>query len=203
MLEDNYQKQLTFLEDYLKTKGDFIITVQPNKRRAFDGTSLMWYNISHPKIAITYESYFKDTDRLRKPQFLNRFINAVLAKIERFKTCSDYFDATDKYHMQFLDPNTDTLDLVITHLDTNRKYVLTESHEEWHGKRKRLKTSIYRLQRQLTFKPITEDSKWQEDRNPIMTVNLTTFIRKPTPAELEATILNELKHDTQIYFDYN
>ena len=186
-----FQTQLNNLHDYLKTKGDFEVKTQPN-----DHT---FYEISHPNFVNTYISKFKTNDDLSKPPFmLNEFIDSTKEKSKLFEQYINYFESTGRYKIQFLNSKTNQLDLVITHINTNRKYVLTQNYNIMQQK-----TPIYHLSREITFKPINSKCKWKNSKNPIMYIKLTMFNRKPTPVDLTNMIENELKFDTQIYFKYN
>ena len=137
-----FQTQLFNLQNYLKTKGDFEIKTQPN-----DHT---FYEISQPNFVNTYVSKFRTNDDLSKSPFmLDEFIKSTLDKSKLFKPYIDYFESTGRYKIQFLNSKTNQLDLIITHINTNRKYVLTQNYNIMQQK-----TPIYYLTREITFRPI-------------------------------------------------
>ena len=186
-----FQTQLINLQNYLKTKGDFEIKTQPN-----DHT---FYEINHPNFVNTYVSKFRTNDDLSKSPFmLDEFIKSTFDKSKLFKPYIDYFESTGRYKIQFLNSKTNQLDLIITHINTNRKYVLTQNYNIMQQK-----TPIYYLSREITFKPINSKCTWEKSKNPIMHIELTIFNRKPTPVDLSKVIENELKFDTQNYVTYN
>lgn len=191
----NYQIQLNNLKHYLNTKGDFKIKIQPNDYPPLDN---LFYEISHPNFVNTYINKFRDGNDLTKPPMLDEFINSVLEKSQIFKDYIDYFESTGRYKIQFLNSKTNQLDLIITHINTNRKYVLTQNYNIMQQK-----TPIYYLSREITFKPINSKCTWDESKNPIRHIELTIFNRKPTPVDLTNMIENELKFDTQSYVTYN
>lgn len=191
----NYQTQLNNLKNYLNTKGDFEIKIQPNDYPPLDN---LFYEISHPNFVNTYVNKFRDNDDLTKPPMLDEFIDSVLEKSQTFKEYIEYFESTDRYKLQFLNSKTNQLDIIITQINTNRKYVLTSSYNILQQK-----TPIYHLSREVTFKPINGKCKWVNNINPIMNIELTIFNKKPTPVDLSNVIENELKFDTQSYVTYN
>ena len=192
----NYQKQLNNLKNYLKTKGDFEVKIITENHAAVD---MLFYEISHPNFVNTYIKTFRNNDDLMKTSFrLEEFIKSVSEKNKLFKEYIDYFESTNRYKIQFLNSETDQLDLIITHIDTNHKYVLKQNYNILQQKK-----PIYHLSRQVIFKPINSKCKWQDNKNPIMDIKLTVFNRKPNPVELDKAISNELKFDTQVYFEYN
>lgn len=191
----NYQTQLNNLKNYLNTKGDFEIKIQPNDYPPLDN---LFYEISHPNFVNTYVNKFRDNDDLTKPPMLDEFIDSVLEKSQTFKEYIEYSESTDRYKLQFLNSKTNQLDIIITQIDTNRKYVLTSSYNILQQK-----TPIYHLSREVTFKPINGKCKWVNNINPIMNIELTIFNKKPTPVDLSNVIENELKFDTQSYVSYN
>ena len=191
----NYQTQLNNLKNYLNTKGNFEIKIQPNDYPPLDN---LFYEISHPNFVNTYINKFRDNDDLTKPPMLDEFINSILEKSQLFKEYIEYFESTGRYKIQFLNSKTNQLDLNITHIDTNWKYVLTSSYNILQQK-----TPIYHLSREVTFKPINGKFKWVNNINPIMNIELTIFNKKPTPVDLSNVIENELKFDTQSYVTYN
>ena len=191
----NYQTQLNNLKNYLNTKGNFEIKIQPNDYPPLDN---LFYEISHPNFVNTYINKFRNNDDLTKPPMLDEFIDSVLEKSQLFKEYIEYFESTGRYKIQFLNSKTNQLDVNITHIDTNRKYVLTSSYNILQQK-----TPIYHLSREVTFKPINGKCKWVNNINPIMNIELTIFNKKPTPVDLSNVIENELKFDTQSYVTYN
>ena len=191
----NYQTQLNNLKNYLNTKGNFEIKIQPNDYPPLDN---LFYEISHPNFVNTYINKFRDNVDLTKPPMLDEFIDSVLEKSQLFKEYIEYFESTGRYKIQFLNSKTNQLDVNITHIDTNRKYVLTSSYNILQQK-----TPIYHLSREVTFKPINGKCKWVNNINPIMNIELTIFNKKPTPVDLSNVIENELKFDTQSYVTYN
>ena len=191
----NYQTQLNNLKNYLNTKGNFEIKIQPNDYPPLDN---LFYEINHPHFINTYVNKFRDNDDLTKPPMLDEFINSILEKSQLFKEYIEYFESTDRYKIQFLNSKTNQLDIIITHVDTNRKYVLTQSYNIMQQKE-----SIYHLSRKITFRPINAKCTWEESKDPTMHIELTMFNRKPTPVNLANIIENELKFDTQSYVTYN
>lgn len=191
----NYQTQLNNLKNYLNTKGDFEIKIQPNDYPPLDN---LFYEISHPNFVNTYINKFRDGNDLTKPQILDEFINSILEKSQLFKEYIEYFESTDRYKLQFLNSKTNQLDVIITHIDTNRKYVLNQSYNIMQQKE-----PIYHLSREITFRPINTKCSWENSKDPIMHIELTMFNRKPTPIDLSNVIENELKFDTQSYVSYN
>jgi hypothetical protein len=191
----NYQTQLNNLKNYLNTKGDFEIKIQPNDYPQLDN---LFYEISHPNFVNTYVNKFRDNDDLTKPPMLDEFINSILEKSQLFKEYIEYFESTGSYKIQFLNSKTNQLDVIITHKDTNRKYILNSSYDILQQK-----TPIYHLSREVTFKPINGKCKWVNNANPVMNIELTIFNKKPTPVDLSNMIENELKFDTQTYVSYN
>ena len=191
----NYQTQLTNLKNYLNTKGDFEIKIQPNDYPPLDN---LFYEISHSHFVNTYVNKFRDNDDLTKPPMLDEFIDSILEKNQLFKEYIKYFESTGRYKLQFLNSKTNQLDVIITHKDTNRKYIITSSYDILQQK-----TPIYHLSREVTFKPINDKCKWVNNTNPIMNIELTIFNKKPTPVDLSNVIENELKFDTQSYVSYN
>ena len=191
----NYQIQLNNLKNYLNTKGDFEIKIQPNEYPPLDN---LFYEISHRNFVNTYVNKFRDGNDLPKPPMLDEFIDSVLEKSQAFKEYIQHFESTYRYQIQFLNSKTNQLDIIITHVDTNRKYVLTSSYNILQQK-----TPIYHLYREITFKPINGKCKWKNNTNPIMNTELTIFNKKPTPVDLSNVIENELKFDTQSYVSYN
>ena len=191
----NFQTQLNNLKNYLKTKGEFEIKTIKNDYLPLDE---LFYEISHPNFVNTYVSKFRTNDDLSKPPFmLDEFIDSIFEKSKYFKQYIDYFESTGRYKIQFLNSKTNQLDLIITHIDTNRKYVLTQSYNIMQQKE-----PIYHLSREIIFKPINSKCSWEDSKNPIMHIELTMFNRKPTPVDLTNMIENELKFNTQSYVTY-
>ena len=191
-----FQTQLNNLKNYLKTKGEFEIKTVKNDYLPLDE---LFYEISHPNFVNTYVSKFRTNDDLSKPPFmLNEFIDSILEKIQAFKQYIEYFESEGRYKIQFLNSKTNQLDIIITHIDTNRKYVLTQSYNIMQQKE-----PIYHLSRKITFKPINTKFSWENSKDPIMHIELTMFNRKPNPVDLANVIENELKFDTQSYVTYN
>lgn len=191
----NYQTQLNNLKNYLNKKGDFEIKIQPND---YPPLNNLFYEINHPHFVNTYVNKFRDNDDLTKPTMLDKFINSILEKSQAFKEYIEYFESTDRYKIQFLNSKTNQLDVIITHIDTNRKYVLNQSYNIMQQKE-----PIYHLSREITFRPINTKCSWENSKDPIMHIELTMFNRKPTPIDLSNVIENELKFDTQSYVTYN
>ena len=192
----NFQTQLNNLKNYLKTKGEFEIKTIKNDYLPLNE---LFYEISHPNFVNTYVSKFKTNDDLSKPPFmLDEFIDSIFEKSKYFKQYIDYFESTCRYKIQFLNSKTNQLDIIITHIDTNRKYVLTQSYNIMQQKE-----PIYHLSREITFKPINTKFSWENSKDPIMHIELTMFNRKPNPIDLTNVIENELKFDTQSYVTYN
>ena len=192
----NFQTQLNNLKNYLKTKGEFEIKTIKNDYLPLDE---LFYEISHPNFVNTYVSKFRTNGDLSKPPFmLDEFIDSIFEKSKYFKQYIDYFESTCLYKIQFLNSKTNQLDLIITHIDTNRKYVLTQSYNIMQQKQ-----PIYHLSREITFRPINKKCTWENSKDPIMNIELTMFNRKPTPVDLSNVIENELKFDTQSYVTYN
>ena len=129
---------------------------------------------------------------------LDEFIDSTKEKSKLFEQYINYFESSGKYSIQFLNSKTNQLDVIITHVDTNRKYVLTQSYDIMQQKE-----PIYHLSREITFRPINTKCTWENSKDPIMHIELTMFNRKPTPIDLANVIENELKFDTQSYVTYN
>lgn len=192
----NFQTQLNNLKNYLKTKGEFEIKTIKNDYLPLDE---LFYEISHPNFVNTYVSKFRTNGDLSKPPFmLDEFIDSIFEKSKYFKQYIDYFESKGRYKIQFLNSKTNQLDLIITHIDTNRKYVLTQSYNIIQQKE-----PIYHLSRKIIFKPINSKYSWENSKDPIMHIELTMFNRKPNPSDLANVIENELKFDTQSYITYN
>lgn len=191
----NYQTQLNNLKNYLNKKGNFEIKIQPNDYPPLDN---LFYEINHQHFVNTYVNKFRDNDDLTKPPMLDEFIDSVLEKNQALKEYIEYFESTNRYKIQFLNSKTNQLDVIITHKDTNRKYILTSSYDILQQK-----TPIYHFSREVTFKPINGKCKWVNKTNPVMNIELTIFNKKPTLVDLSNMIENELKFDTQTYVSYN
>lgn len=56
----NYQTQLNNLKNYLNTKGNFEIKIQPNDYPPLDN---LFYEISHPNFVNTYINKFRDKNQ--------------------------------------------------------------------------------------------------------------------------------------------
>lgn len=191
-----FQTQLNNIKKYLKTKGEFEVKLQPNDNPTLNN---IFYEISHPNFVNTYINKFRTNDDLSKPPFmLDEFIDSVLEKIQTFKQYIDYLESESQYKIQFLNSKTNQLDMIITHVDTNRKYILYQKYDIMQQKE-----PIYHLYREITFISINSKSTWEESKNPIMHVDLTMFNKKPNPVDLANVIENELKFDTQSYVTYN
>lgn len=191
-----FQTQLTNLKNYLQTQGNFKVETIKNDYTPLDE---LFYEITHPNFVNTYVSKFRKNDDLSNPPFmLNEFIDSTKEKTKLFEQYINYFESSGKYTIQFLNSKTNQLDVIITHIDTNRKYVLTQSYDIM-----KQKEPIYHLYREITFKSINSKSTWEESKNPIMHVDLTMFNKKPNPVDLANVIENELKFDTQSYVTYN
>lgn len=186
-----FQTQLDNLEKHLKTQGDFKVEIHK-----YDD---LFYEISHPNFLNTYVNKFKTNDDLSNPPFgLDDFINSTKEKLKLFDEYIKYFESSNKYKIQFLNSYTDQLDIVITHLDTNRKYFLYQMYDIVEQK-----YPMFNLYREIVFSPIDGKSKWVNlTELPTMHIELTKFNRQPKPIELDNTILNELKFDTQSYVSY-
>ena len=191
-----FQTQLTNLKNYLLTQGNFKVEIIKNDYAPLDE---LFYEISHPNFVNIYVSKFRTNDDLSNPPFmLNEFIDSTKEKSKLFEQYIDYFESTGRYKIQFLNSKTNQLDLIITHVDTNRKYVLTQNYNIMQQK-----GPIYYLSREITFRPINAKCSWENSKDPIMHIELTIFNRKPTPIDLSNVIENELKFDTQSYVTYN
>lgn len=185
-----FQTQLDDLENYLKSQGDFTVKIQEND---------LFYEIRHPNFINTYVNTFKENDDLSNPPvMLDKFIDSTKEKLKTFEEYFKYFNESNKYNIQFLNSHTDQLDVVITHIDTNRKYFLFQIYDLVEQK-----YPMFNLYREIVFSPIDGKSKWVNLTNPpTMHIELTKFNRKPKPFELDNTILQELKIDTQNYVSY-
>lgn len=191
-----FQTQLTNLKNYLQTQGNFKVETIKNDYTPLDE---LFYEITHPNFVNTYVSKFRKNDDLSNPPFmLNEFIDSTKEKTKLFEQYINYFESSGKYTIQFLNSKTNQLDVIITHIDTNRKYVLTQSYDIMQQKE-----PIYHLSREITFRPINSKCAWEDSKDPVMYIELTLFNRKPTPVDLENVILTELKFDTQSYVGYN
>lgn len=192
-----FQTQLDELEKYLKSQGDFDINI---KQDDYFPQDTLFYEISHPNFINTYINNFEENNNLPNPPIsLSEFINSTEEKYKNFEEYFKYFNSSDKYNIQFLNSYDNQLDIVITHIDTNRKYVLIQGYDIMEQN-----TPLYRLCREIKFSPINRKCRFVNLTNPpIMHIELTKFNKKPTPIDLVNTIANELKFDTQNYVSYN
>ena len=186
-----FQKQLDNLEKYLKSQGDFKVEIHKHND--------LFYEISHPNFLNTYVNKFETNDDLSNPPFrLNDFIDSTKEKLKSFEEYFKYFNSSNKYKIQFLNSYDNQLDIIITHIDTNRKYILTQMYDTVEQK-----YPMFNLFREIVFTPIDGKCKWINLTSlPVMRIELTKFNRQPKPHELDNTILNELKIDTQNYVSY-
>lgn len=187
-----FQTQLDNLKKYLKSQGDFKVEIHKHDD--------LFYEISHPNFLNTYVNKFETNDDLSNPPFrLDDFIDSTNEKLKLFDEYFKYFTESNKYKIQFLNSYDNQLDIIITHIDTNRKYVLIQDYDIMEQN-----TPLYHLYREIKFSPINRKCKFVNLTNfPIMHIELTKFNRKPTPIDLTNTISNELKFDTQNYVSYN
>lgn len=187
-----FQKQLDNLEKYLKSQGDFKVEIHKHND--------LFYEIIHPNFLNTYVNKFETNDDLSNPPFrLDDFIDSTKEKLKLFDKYFKYFAESNKYNIQFLNSYTDQLDIFITHIDTNRKYCLYQMYDIVEQK-----YPMFNLSREIVFTPIDGKSKWVNlTSKPAMRIELTKFNRKPKPHEIDNTILQELKFDTQNYVSYN
>lgn len=186
-----FQTQLDNLEKHLKTQGDFKVKIHKHND--------LFYEISHPNFLNTYVNKFETNDDLSNPPFgLDDFIDSTKEKLKLLDEYFNYFNESNKYKIQFLNSYTDQLDIVITHIDTNRKYFLFQMYDVMEQK-----YPMFNLYREIVFTPIDAKCKWVNLTSPpTMHIELTKFNRKPKPFELGNTILQELKIDTQNYVSY-
>ena len=191
-----FQTQLDDLEDYLKSQGNFTVKIQEN---SYMPKGQPFYEISHPNFVNIYVNKFRTYDNSSNYKFmLQDFINSIKEKSKLFKEYIKYFESSNKYKIQFLNSYTDQLDIVITHIDTNRKYFLFQMYDILEQK-----YPMFNLYREIVFTPINGKCKWVNlTELPTMHIELTKFNRQPKPIELDHTILNELKIDTQNYVSY-
>lgn len=191
-----FQTQLDDLENYLKSQGDFEVKIQEDR---YMPKGQPFYEISHPNFVNIYVNKFKTYDSLSNYKIiLKDFINSINQKSKLFDEYIKYFELSNKYKFQFLNSYTDQLDIVITHIDTNRKYFLYQMYDIVEQK-----YPMFNLYREIVFSPIDGKSKWVNlTELPTMHIELTKFNRQPKPIELDNTILNELKFDTQSYVSY-
>lgn len=191
-----FQKQLDDLQKYLKTQGDFNINTESDN---YFPPDTLFYKISHPNFKNTYMNKFETNNDSPNPPFrLDEFINSTKEKHKAFEEYFKYFNSSDKYNFQFLNSYDNQLDIIITHIDTNRKYVLIQDYDIMEQN-----TPLYHLYREIVFSPIDGKCKFVNLTNlPIMHIELTKFNRKPNPIDLTNTISNELKFDTQNYVSY-
>ena len=173
-----FQKQLDELKSYLKSQGDFIVKIRDDH---YMPKGQPFYEISHPNFVNIYVNKFRTYDDSSSYQII-------------FK----YFTESNKYKIQFLNSYTDQLDIFITHIDTNRKYCLYQMYDIVEQK-----YPMFNLYREIIFTPIDGKCKWVNLTSlPAMRIELTKFNRKPKPHEIDNTILQELKIDTQNYVSY-
>lgn len=186
-----FQKQLDNLEKYLKSQGDFKVDIHKHDD--------LFYEISHPNFLNTYVNKFETNDDLSNTPFrLDDFIDSTKEKLKLFDKYFKYFTESNKYNIQFLNSYTDQLDIFITHVDTNRKYCLYQMYDIVEQK-----YPMFNLYREIVFTPIDGKCKWVNLTSlPAMRIELTKFNRKPKPHEIDNTILQELKIDTQNYVSY-
>lgn len=191
-----FQNQLDDLEDYLKSQGDFTVKIQENR---YNPKGQPFYEISHPNFVNIYVNQFKTYDSLSNYQLiLEDFIDSINQKSKLFDEYIKYFESSNKYKIQFLNSYTDQLDILITHIDTNRKYFLYQIYDIVEQK-----YPMFNLYREITISPIDGKSKWVNLTSPpAMHIELTKFNKQPKPHELDNTILQELKIDTQNYVSY-
>lgn len=192
-----FQKQLDELKSYLKSQGDFIVKIRDDH---YMPKGQPFYEISHPNFVNIYVNKFRTyDDSLSYQLLLQDFIDSTKEKLNSFEEYFKYFNSSDKYNFQFLNSYDNQLDIIITHIDTNRKYVLIQDYDIMEQN-----TPLYHLYREIKFSPIDGKCKFVNLTNlPIMHIELTKFNRKPTPIDLTNTISNELKFDTQNYVSYN
>lgn len=191
-----FQTQLDDLENYLKSQGDFNINTKSDDYFPLD---TLFYEISHPNFKNTYMNKFETNNDSPNPPFrLDEFINSTKEKHKAFEEYFKYFNSSDKYKFQFLNSYDNQLDIIITHIDTNRKYILSQMYDILEQK-----YPMFNLYREIVFTPIDGKSKWVNlTELPTMHIELTKFNRQPKPHELDNTILQELKIDTQNYVLY-
>ena len=191
-----FQKQLDELKSYLKSQGDFIVKIRDDH---YMPKGQPFYEISHPNFVNIYVNKFRTYDDSSSYQImLQDFIDSTKEKIKTFEDYFKYFNESNKYNIQFLNSHTDQLDIVITHIDTNRKYFLFQMYDIVEQK-----YPMFNVYREIVFSPIDGKSKWVNlTELPTMHIELTKFNRQPKPVELDNTILNELKFDTQNYVLY-
>lgn len=192
-----FQTQLDELKSYLKSQGDFIVKIRDDH---YMPKGQPFYEISHPNFVNIYVNKFQTyDDSLSYQLLLQEFINSTKEKHKAFEEYFKYFNSSDKYNFQFLNSYDNQLDIIITHIDTNRKYVLIQDYDIMEQN-----TPLYHLYREIKFSPIDGKCKFVNVTNPpIMHIELTKFNRKPTSVDLVNTISNELKFDTQNYVSYN
>lgn len=192
-----FQKQLDDLKEYLKSQGDFNINTESDN---YFPPDTLFYEINHPNFKNTYMNKFEANSDSSNPPFrLDEFINSTKEKHKVFEEYFKYFNSSDKYNFQFLNSYDNQLDIIITHIDTNRKYVLIQDYNIMEQN-----TPLYHLYRKIKFSPINRKCRFVNLTNPpIMHIELTKFNKKPTPIDLVNTIANELKFDTQNYVSYN
>lgn len=191
-----FQKQLDELKSYLKSQGDFIVKIRDDH---YMPKGQPFYEISHPNFVNIYVNKFRTYDDSSSYQImLQDFIDSTKEKVKLFDEYFKYFNSSNKYKIQFLNSYDNQLDIIITHIDTNRKYILSQMYDIVEQK-----YPMFNLYREIVFTPIDGKSKWVNlTSKPAMRIELTKFNKKPKPFELDNTILQELKIDTQNYVSY-
>lgn len=191
-----FQTQLDDLKSYLKSQGDFIIKIRDDH---YMPKGQPFYEISHPNFVNIYVNKFRTYDDSSSYQLLLQdFIDSTKEKVKLFDEYFKYFNSSNKYKIQFLNSYDNQLDIIITHIDNNRKYILSQMYDIIEQKH-----PMFNLYREIVFTPIDGKCKWVNLTSlPAMRIELTKFNRKPKPFELDNTILQELKIDTQNYVSY-
>lgn len=191
-----FQTQLDELKSYLKSQGDFIVKIRDDH---YMPKGQPFYEISHPNFVNIYVNKFRTYDDSSSYQLLLQdFIDSTKEKLKLFEEYFKYFNSSNKYKIQFLNSYDNQLDIIITHIDTNRKYILSQMYDIVEQKH-----PMFNLYREIVFTPIDGKCKWVNLTSlPAMRIELTKFNRKPKPVELDNTILQELKIDTQNYVLY-
>ena len=191
-----FQTQLDELKSYLKSQGDFTVKIRDDH---YMPKGQPFYEISHPNFVNIYVNKFQTYDDSSSYQImLQDFIDSTKEKVKLFDEHFKYFKSSNKYKIQFLNSYDNQLDIIITHIDTNRKYILSQMYDIVEQK-----YPMFNLYREIVFTPIDGKSKWVNlTELPTMHIELTKFNRQPKPHELDNTILQELKIDTQNYVLY-
>jgi len=191
-----FQTQLDELKSYLKSQGNFTVKIRDDH---YMPKGQPFYEISHPNFVNIYVNKFRTYDDSSSYQIiLQDFIDSTKEKVKLFDEYFKYFNSSNEYKIQFLNSYDNQLDIIITHIDTNRKYILSQMYDIVEQK-----YPMFNLYREIVFKPIDGRCKWINLTSlPTMHIELTKFNRKPKPHELDNTILNELKIDTQNYVSY-